>query len=399
MTEGSSVNPPWTSNTSELFKELAERLDALSPSPELEFQVENSPRPAIAAAARTRQPTAEELHELGIKVKDFGMPGVNPLPPIMPYRRRYVQQPDGEFVYIGGRDVPPGKVIQRQDTEPIRREFPRGGTVIDLSAINSAAGSQESDYSQSQPPLVQCSESQESEGPPTPLVTPHGSLQELRNTSSVPASQLDDSQFATAPEPISYSQLGFSQPPELSSQPATSITSSHNPPASASPRRLKRQVSKITLAEPFSQKSVPIPTSPLSTTSSLTPPPSPKPEPKRSSRSKRTVPVLSPAFQYPQRTAKPKALVVPDLSRRYDFRKRLAPAPEIEKPPKRAKTMKSLPPPPPPPPTRTKSKSSTHSGTRASARPEPQPPPPTITTRARHKRNAGRDLGVQEMTT
>ena len=131
------------------------------------------PRPCPSKSG----PEPEELRKLGIKVKDFGLPGNNPLPPIAPYRRRQYQpqKEDDRHTQSQSRNRKP---IQRQDTEPM---FPipsipmglvRGRAFNNLEEI-SGGYSQPNEY----PPSLVRPDSQDSEEyPDTPIVTPHGSI-------------------------------------------------------------------------------------------------------------------------------------------------------------------------------------------------------------------------------
>ena len=180
----------------------------------------DSPRPL--KTVHSGQPTAEELRKLGIKVKDFGLPGNNPLPPVQPYRRRQFQ-PQKEDDGNSQSQSQSRKPIHRQDTEPMfpiitglvrGRAFNNLEDSIDVNTSEFFGGY--SQPSESLPPLVR-PDSQDSEAyPDTPIVTPHGSIQ--WNVQSAPQSQVENDSQIPEPEPISYSQLGLSQLSELASQ-------------------------------------------------------------------------------------------------------------------------------------------------------------------------------------
>lgn len=184
------------------------------------------------AELKSTNPSVQELAKLGIKVRDFGHEST--LPPVRPYVRRQIQpdplkrerQDEAGRDDAGGDPAKKKSKLERTVTEPdIPETEPpsRARGFADLRLFYSPADFRAAHYlgggfsqptewaspSQSQPPLE--FESQESEPcVATPLVTPEGSSQwQVKDTSSIPASQLDTNSQQTSPELLSYSQVGF----------------------------------------------------------------------------------------------------------------------------------------------------------------------------------------------
>ncbi|KAG7449480.1 uncharacterized protein BT62DRAFT_686448 [Guyanagaster necrorhizus] len=230
------------------------------------------PGPSSPKRARLAQPTPqpqpEDLAKLGIKVRDFAYE--SKLPPIPPFRRKPLQQgllkSPKRLRRFGQEDVDDEDVfsvdkrprLQRVDTEPVIEE-PVSQRIAAYSDITRL------------PPLLlppsraSVNDSQESEPYiDTPLVTPNGSLNwRVKDTSSIPASQLDTVSQATVPDLISMTQLGLahltdSQPDDMEIEPvAVTVPDSPTPTFATAPR----------LVSPFPSKasSPPIPSSPPAT--------------------------------------------------------------------------------------------------------------------------------------
>ncbi|CAA7260070.1 unnamed protein product [Cyclocybe aegerita] len=187
------------------------------------------------------KPSEEQLAKLGVKVRDFAYE--SKLPPVrtiylqprqvQPSAPQGLQREDTEEdeSFSQSQGV---RSLERTNTEPTVAAAPPSRTrgFLDLANYTLDSNSLDSQtpmaYPESQasaglPEIV--FESQDSDMPPndTAIVTPNGSFQwDVEDTSDTPASQLDTESQAPEPEIISYSQLGFSQPSEPSSQPAPS---------------------------------------------------------------------------------------------------------------------------------------------------------------------------------
>ncbi|KAK0206696.1 hypothetical protein DFS33DRAFT_611764 [Desarmillaria ectypa] len=210
------------------------------------------------------QPQPEDLAMFGIKVRDFAYE--SKLPPIPPFRRKPPQpglmRSPKRLRRFGEEDVGNEDVfsvgkrpkLQRVDTElvieePASQRMPAYSDITKLPPLLLPS---------SQPPVH---DSQESEPyVDTPLVTPNGSLNwGVKDTSSIPASQLDRVSQAAVPDLISMTQLGLarlidSQKDDMSIEPvAVSVPDSPTPASATAPR----------LASPFPTKvpSPPIPSS------------------------------------------------------------------------------------------------------------------------------------------
>ncbi|KAJ3509254.1 hypothetical protein NLJ89_g5319 [Agrocybe chaxingu] len=187
------------------------------------------------------KPSEGQLAKLGVKVRDFAYE--SKLPPVrtiylqprqvQPSAPQGLQRQDTEenesFLQSQG-----ARPLERTNTEPAAAAAPPSRTRGFLDLANYTLDSNNLD---SQPPVVN-PESRASIGPPeivfesqdsdmlpndTPIVTPNGSSQwDVEDINDIPASQLDTESQAPESEIVSYSQLGFSQPSELSSQPAPS---------------------------------------------------------------------------------------------------------------------------------------------------------------------------------
>lgn len=290
----------------------------------------SSPAPVPATiTSSVGQPSREALAEHDIKVRDFAYEST--LPPIAAFRIRQVQATpnrpmkrarQSEDEEDAESSSNPTNRLERTVTEPVvddslattrTRVRARGIANINLydpfiddpnvqtHLVNSQQSNPDTDtLSQSQPSL-QYLTSQESDNEPelaepyirTPIVTPNGSLRWETSTapiidnSSLPASQLDTSSQAqdTAPELLSYSQLGFSQiEDEMETQmetdapmhehpstPLPSLTSSSPlPRAASSSRRIPSQVPDVSPSPRYHLRK--------------RPPPQPQPPPRTRSR-------------------------------------------------------------------------------------------------------------------
>ncbi|KAJ7572528.1 hypothetical protein C8J56DRAFT_989366 [Mycena floridula] len=189
----------------------------------------NSPpaSPISANGLSVGQPSVEELAELGIKVRDYIHD--NPLPKIPSYRPTQIQPGLASYKRAGQDEEENSQGSSKrqrltlQRTEPVirpnalsrARGFVNINNSFDSNEHEQHGFSQQTDSPpspQSQLPQLGFIDSQDSdEYINTPLVTPHGSLQwNVTDTSAIPASQLDEVLQPEAPEPLSYSQLGFS---------------------------------------------------------------------------------------------------------------------------------------------------------------------------------------------
>ncbi len=213
------------------------------------------PRSTRRKPVESIQPSIPQLLEWGVKVRDFAYERTLPPVPtvylqprqIQPSEPKDVNDPnDPHYVLEEERkkkvySFASTRKIERTATEPVlesdllpppRREFPK----IKRTHAQLDLGSQPQSYSPSHPlhllPDDAINKSPESQPVPgltmdsqpaeqwvdTPIVTPNGSLQwpmdpNVTDTSAVPESQLDsDSQAPPIPEPLSYSQMGFSHP-------------------------------------------------------------------------------------------------------------------------------------------------------------------------------------------
>ena len=218
----------------------------------------------LSTAAQVRvsqQPDVATLASYGIKVRDFAYEST--LPPVKPVHLlpRQIQPGLRALKRVrGGEDILSQPIagsaadgegsfskkskLERTVTEPaLESGVPptreRGFVNLDdydLTADSQAViDSQQSDPPTSQPPVLYF-ESQDSEPYiDTPFVTPNGSLQwPVTDNSTIPASQLDTASQEAAPEPLSYSQLGFSQADQPSQQQVSRGSSSvlSDPPTS-----------------------------------------------------------------------------------------------------------------------------------------------------------------------
>ncbi|KAF9054967.1 hypothetical protein BDZ89DRAFT_1330 [Hymenopellis radicata] len=205
---------------------ISQLLNATSHVLQQQQQEQSQPSPPPSPGRRQPSPqrppmSSEELAHMGIKVRDFAYE--SKLPPIQPYRRPQVQPASPRrLARKQGTDQDVGQAaakLERVVTEPVdessqsRREPAYGNMDVDFQPLMMPAEiTQDDDWyiPQSQPPLI---DSQESDPyVDTPLVTPNGSLQWIRDTTSIPASQLDTESQQPAPEMLSFAQLGFSQP-------------------------------------------------------------------------------------------------------------------------------------------------------------------------------------------
>ncbi|KAK0461988.1 uncharacterized protein EV420DRAFT_1242894, partial [Desarmillaria tabescens] len=214
------------------------------------------------------QPQPEDLAKFGIKARDFAYE--SKLPPIPPFRRKPPQSGlmrspkrlrrfgeedvDNEDVFSAGKKPK----LQRVDTEPVIEEPPsqRMPAYSDITKLPPLL------LPSSQPPIY---DSQESEPyVDTPLVTPNGSLNwGFKDTSSIPASQLDTASQATIPDLISMAQLGLArlvdlQKDDMDIEPvAVSVPNSPTPASVTAPR--------LASPCPIRAPSPPIPSSPPAT--------------------------------------------------------------------------------------------------------------------------------------
>ncbi|KAF8812223.1 hypothetical protein BYT27DRAFT_7239775 [Phlegmacium glaucopus] len=224
---------------------------------DLSSRQRNASKPIKASVkAASGQPSVATLASLGIKVRDFAYE--SKLPPIQPiYRHPRQVQPavvrtalkrqstetgqDDPFSQSSSQPETSQKKLERTSTEPAippASETPArtlGLTNMDdfdheydSLQIDSQQPNMYPDFpshSQTPPSIF---ESQESEPyVDTPLVTPNGSLQwPAPDTSEIPRSQLDTEPQITAPEPLSYSQLGFSLIADTSSSQRFAMPSS-----------------------------------------------------------------------------------------------------------------------------------------------------------------------------
>ncbi len=249
------------------------------------------PSPGRRQPSPQRPPmSSEELARIGIKVRDFAYE--SKLPPIQPYRRPQVQPASPRrLAHKQATDQDVGQAaskLARVMTEPVdessqpRRERAYENMDVDFPPLMMPAEiTQDQDWyiPQSQPPLT---DSQESDPyVDTPLVTPNGSLQWIRDTTCIPASQLDTESQQPAPEMLSFAQLGFSQPDD--------------------------DAMDVDLAPAFSRKTdsrLASPLTPLSSLSSISTPhssPSPVPSPRYNLRKRPSPP--PPAVQSRSRPA------------------------------------------------------------------------------------------------
>ena len=215
----------------------------------------SKPSSTAARARESRQPDAAALASYGIKVRDFAyestLPPVKPvhlLPrQIQPGIRSLKRIRDGEVdnasslptngsAERGEGSSSKKSKLERTATEPaLQPGLPptRERGFVNLNDYDPATDSQpiidsqQSDVTSSQPPPLYF-DSQESEPYiDTPFVTPNGSLQwPVTDNSIIPASQLDTESQTSALEPLSYSQLGFSQPDEHSQRQVSRTSSS-----------------------------------------------------------------------------------------------------------------------------------------------------------------------------
>jgi hypothetical protein len=224
------------------------------------------PSSTAAQARESQQPDVATLASYGIKVRDFAyestLPPVKPVhllprqiqPGLRPLKRIRGGEVEDEFSQPTAGSAGEGEgssskksKLERTVTEPallpgIPPTRERGFVNLDDYDLATDSqliiNSQQSDLPESQPPALYF-ESQDSEPYiDTPFVTPNGSLQwPVADNSAIPASQLDTASQEATLEPLSYSQLGFSQVDESSQQQVSRTSSSvlSDPPTSPIP--------------------------------------------------------------------------------------------------------------------------------------------------------------------